>query len=139
MTSQASFFPLLLDVWATGKVDTLDDLLPPDVTYHVPPFGDMDREGLKQFVAGFHQAIPDFSIEIDQELVDGDMSAARWTCEGTLTGESPLIPVPPTGKAFRALTGGHFARWDNGRPVEVWHNGDWLGWLQECDALPPFR
>jgi hypothetical protein len=22
-------------------------------------------------------------------------------------------------------------------PIEVWHFGDWLGWLQRCGVMPP--
>jgi predicted ester cyclase len=96
----------------------------------------MDREGLKQFVAGFHQAFPDFSLTIDQEIRDGDTGAARWRCTGTFTGTSPLWPVAPTGKAV-AVSGGHFVAWRDERPLEVWHHGDWMGGLQQCGVLPP--
>ena len=26
--------------------------------------------------------------------------------------------------------------WRDGRPAEMWHNGDWLGWLQKAGILP---
>jgi len=36
-------------------------------------------------------------------------------------------------------SGGHFIHWRDGRPVEVWHHGDWLGWLQRCGAVSPLQ
>jgi predicted ester cyclase len=102
MSAQAGFFRSFCDVWATGKVELLDDLLPENVVYHIEPFGDMDRGGLKEFITGFHLGFPDFSLTIDEELVDADSHAARWTCSATYTAESPLLPVPPTGQCHVA-------------------------------------
>lgn len=132
----AHFFSRFGGVWVTGKVDVVDELMPADVAYHLPPFPDMERDALKGFIEAFRQAFPDFMLSVDEHVVDGDTSAHRWNCRGTYTGESPLLPGPPTGTATEA-TGSHFVRWQDGRPVEIWHNGDWLGWLQRCGVLPP--
>jgi steroid delta-isomerase-like uncharacterized protein len=138
MSPQASFFSRFGDIWQTGKVEIIDELFPSDVKYHLAPFPDMDRDGLKQFIAGFHQAFPDFALTIHQETTDGDTTTARWSCTGTFTAESPVLPVAPAGQKADA-TGGHFIHWRDGRPVEVWHHGDWLGWLQRCGAVPPLH
>jgi predicted ester cyclase len=135
-TDPANFIGHLGEVWVTGKVDALDELMPADVTYHLAPFPDLDRDGLKQFIAAFHQAFPDFTLSIDDRVVEGATSAYRWSCRATYTGDSSLFPVPPTGRATEA-TGSHFVRWDDGQAVEIWHHGDWLGWLQRCGVLPP--
>jgi ketosteroid isomerase-like protein len=103
MSPQVTFFSRFFDVWCTGKIEIFDDLLPVDVSYHLPPFGDMDRESLKQFVAGVRQAFPDFAVTVDQERSEGDTNAARWRCTGT----SPRWPVAPTGKNV-STSGGHF-------------------------------
>ena len=102
MTDVAEFFTRFGETWVTGKVDVVDELMPADVAYHLPPFPDMDREALKGFIAGFHQAFPDFTITIDENISDKDVSAHRWTCQATYTGESPLLPPPPTGKPTQA-------------------------------------
>jgi predicted ester cyclase len=135
-TDPTNFIDQLGEVWITGKVDALDDIVPADVAYHIAPFPDLDRDGLKEFVTAFHQAFPDFTLSIDDQIVAGETSAYRWNCRATYTGDSPLLPVPPTGQPTQA-TGSHFVRWHDGVPVEVWHHGDWLGWLQRCDVLPP--
>jgi len=136
MSAQGDLFARFGEVWVTGKVDAVDELLPADIAYHLPPFSDMDREAVKQFIARFHQAFPDFGLTIHEEILDGDRTAHRWTCRGTFTGESPLLPSAPTGRGTEA-TGTHITHWRDGHPVEMWHNGDWLGWLQKAGVVPP--
>jgi predicted ester cyclase len=136
MSSRDGFFRSFCDVWATGKVELLDDLLSDNVVYHMQPFDDMDLGALKEFITGFHLGFPDFSLTIDEQLFNGDSHAVRWTCTATYTGETSLLSVPPTGKRTGG-SGGHFIHWQDGLPVEIWHNGDWLGWLQKCGVLPP--
>jgi hypothetical protein len=43
--------------------------------------------------------------------------------------------VPPTSNATEA-SGAHIVHWQDGRPVEIWHSGDWLGWLQDAGVIP---
>jgi hypothetical protein len=135
MSAQGDLFARFGEVWMTGKVDVLDELLPADIAYHLPPFPDMNREAVKQFIVGFHQAFPDFQLTIHEEIIDGNASAHRWSCRGTFSGASPVIPGEPTGQGTEA-TGTHIAHWRDGRPVEMWHNGDWLGWLQKAGVVP---
>jgi predicted ester cyclase len=137
-TGLVAFFSRFGDIWQTGKVEIIDDLFPSDVNYHLAPFPDMDRDGLKQFIAGFHQAFPDFALTIHEETTDGDTTTTRWSCTGTFTAASPLGPVAPTGRKTDA-SGGHFIHWRDGRPIEVWHHGDWLGWLQRCGVVPSLQ
>ena len=135
MTDVAEFFTRFGETWVTGKVDVVDELMPADVAYHLPPFPDMDREALKGFIVAFHQGFPDFTLNVEEHIVNGDSSAHRWSCRGTFSGKTPLLPMPPTGNATQA-SGTHIAHWRDGRPVEIWHNGDWLGWLQGAGVLP---
>src|SRR3954451_7183550 len=92
MSAKGDLFAQFGETWTTGKVDVLDDLLPADIAYHLPPFPDMDREAIKQFIVGFHQAFPDFQLTIHEEIVDGNASAPRWSCRGTFSGASSVIP-----------------------------------------------
>lgn len=48
--------------WNTGKVDLLDEIYAPELTYHFPPVAEMDLAGLKQYVAGVLLGIPDFKV-----------------------------------------------------------------------------
>ncbi|NMO93237.1 ester cyclase [Actinomycetospora sp. TBRC 11914] len=135
MPDQAKVIRQLVEPWATGRVEDVDEILPADVVYHLAGFPDLDRDGLKQFMAGFHQSFPDFSVTVEEDLVDGDSSAHRWSCTGTFSGGGGAIPGEPTNRQTRA-TGTHVVHWRDGHPVEVWHFGDWLGWLQGAGVLP---
>jgi predicted ester cyclase len=135
MPDQAKFMRQIGEPWATGDVDVVDDLVPADIAYHLAGFPDMDRAALKQFMAAFHQSFPNFSLTIEEDLVDGDRSVHRWTCSATFTGEGGLVPVPPTCQATTA-SGAHVVHWRGEDPVEIWHFGDWLGWLQGAGVIP---
>ncbi len=126
----------LAEVWNTGNLDLLDDIFSADVVYHLPPFPDMNLEALGQFIAGFRKAFPDFHVTIEEDIAASNTSAHRWTWRGTFTGESPVLPAPPTGKQATGL-GCHIVHWADGKAVETWHYGDWLGALQQIGVIPP--
>ncbi len=115
--------------WMAGDFSGIDRLVAPKVAYHMPPVGEFDRDGLTQFIAGFRLAFPDFKVTLDETIADGDRVAWRWHCEATFGGESPVVPVPPTGERS-AASGTIVARFEAGQIVEAWHHGDWLSWLQ---------
>ena len=80
-----------------GDVSGLDEVYSDDLVYHMPPRSDLDKVGLRNYITGFHQACPDFSVQVDELVVDGDTTVQRWPCTGTYSGHSPLLAVPPTG------------------------------------------
>ncbi len=129
-------FLSMVGAWSNGDVSVVDPICDPNVVFHVFPFGDMDLEAQKQFMIAFNQAFPDFTADIMEEFSDGNVSIHRWTCSGTFTGQSPMMPVGPTGKKTFA-NGTHIVHWKDGKMVEVFHYGDWLGWLIGCGVLPP--
>jgi hypothetical protein len=135
MSDQAKLMRQFGELWETGHVEEVDDLLPANIAYHLAGFPDMDRDGLKQFMAGFHQTFPDFALSVEEDLVDGDRSAHRWSCTATFTGAGGLLPGEPTGRKTQA-TGSHVMHWRDGHPTEIWHFGDWLGWLQGAGVIP---
>ncbi len=127
-----------IEVWTTGNLDKLDDVMIADVAYHVPPFPDMDLASLKEFIVAFRMGFPDFQATVDEHIFGGDTSAHRWHASGTFTGSSPLVPISPTNQASTAI-GTNVFHWADGKIVEVWHSGDWLGWLQRAGVIPPLE
>jgi predicted ester cyclase len=133
----AARFQVLAGPWMTGDFTGVDDLMAPDVRYHMPPFPDLDRDGYRHFIEGFRTAFTEFSVTVDQTIVEGNRSAHLWHCEAVLSGESPVLPgVHATGRRT-AATGTHVCIWEDGRVVEAWHHGDWLTWLTMAGVLPP--
>jgi SnoaL-like polyketide cyclase len=131
-------FRRFIQAWTEGNLATVDELMAPNVVYHMPPFPDFSgTEDLKQFISSFHSAFPnDLQVFFDEDLAAGDATVHRWNVSGSFQGRSPLLSVTPTGKLTTA-TGCHICHWAGDRCVEVWHFGDWLGWLQKAGAAPP--
>ena len=124
------------DVVQKDNVDALAEILATNVVLHT--VGGPDIEGLeayKQVSRDLSSAFPDLQFTIDEILVEGDKTASRYTLQGTHTGESPAVPVPPTGK--RVTWGGcAMAHWDGGKIVEAWMYADNLGMMQQLGVIP---
>jgi len=121
------------------NLSLIEDLVAADFIGHwlfdAPPM--QGRDGFRQWVSGFLQAMPDWHGTLDQLLADGDTVVARWTVRGTQTGEwrTATGAIPPTGKAL-AVPGIHIARFVDGKLVELWHSQDRLGMFQQLGLLP---
>lgn len=131
-------FRRFIEAWTKGSLATVDELMLPDAVYHMPPFPDLSGTGeLKQFIANFHAAFPEnLRVAFEEDISTGNVTVHRWNVSGTFSGRSPLLSVAPTGRLTTA-TGCHICHWTGERCREVWHFGDWLGWLQRAGATPP--
>src|SRR5215211_3542752 len=70
----------LLEAYATGDLDALDELLAPDYVDHNPqPDQVPDREGFIQCVARHESAISDTRVTTEYLDVDGDTVISRFT------------------------------------------------------------
>ena len=96
------------------------------ITGQAEPF--RGTAGWKQYLAGFLAAFPDLKFVMEDQLVQGDRVAHRWTCTGTHTG--PLGPVPPTGKKA-TITGLIIDRVVNGKVQERWEQFDNAALMQQ--------
>ena len=112
----------------------MDELCAPDfVDHNALPGQRPGRDGLKdsfgQFLAGF----PDLRATVHQLIVEGDVLVARFTMEGTHTGE--LMGAAPTGKrvTFRGID---MIRLREDRAVEVWHEGNDMEILMQLGVQP---
>ena len=124
------------EVWNQGNVDAYAELVAPNIVRHAPPMPDVvGLEALKAYVHDIRGAYSEFTLKIRESILDGDMSAGRFTIEGVHTGASPSIPVPPTGKRIRA-EGAIVSRWEDGKIVEEWVYNDYLGLMQQLGVIP---
>lgn len=88
---------------------------------------------MKQGVAAWRDAFPDFYVTLDALIAEGDEVAYRWTARGTHQGE--FLGAAPTGKEITA-TGMVFFRFMAGKIAEGWTNWDALGLMQQIGANP---
>ncbi len=116
-----------------GNVDFVDELFSPDYVVHTTgltlPRG---PEAFKRAVALWRTAFPDFRVEIQEMIGEGDLVVNRFTTTGTHRG--PLMGIPPTGKRF-TVSGADVHRVVNGRVVESWISDDVPRILMEIGAL----
>jgi steroid delta-isomerase-like uncharacterized protein len=125
----------LLDVWETGNVDLIDELLAPDYVNHSPasPEQPTGPEGQKEAIIMFRSAIPDLKMVVEDMIAEGDKVVFRNTVEGTHEGE--LFGIPPTGKRLSVKSMG-VERVSDGKIREHWRVTDELGMMQQLGVIP---
>ncbi len=97
------------NVWNTGKLDDLDNILAPNFVVHGSEGNITGIEEWKQFVTNY-SAGKDVHVRVDELIADGDWVAERWTMRATdtATGEQTT---------FQGMTIHRFA---NGKLQEDW-------------------
>jgi len=123
------------EVWSTGELERLDELVAEDVVHHDPydAHAADGLEGLKKTIALNRRAFPDMRIEIQDQVGEGDKVATRWVA--TMTHEGELGGVAPTGNRV-TLTGTTIERFEDGKVVEALRSMDTLGLLRGIGAIP---
>jgi predicted ester cyclase len=124
----------LEESWNKGNVGIIDELMAPNYArYLAGQAKPLDREGQKQRIAGFHKAMPDVHLAIDDLFAEGDQVVFRVTIRGTHQGA--FMGAAPTGKQITA-TAIDIARLADGRIVEHWGQMDTLGLMQQLGLIP---
>jgi steroid delta-isomerase-like uncharacterized protein len=121
------------ELWNQGNLDVCDEIFASHCSFHDPSFTIEGVAGMKKQVSDLRTAQPDLHMDVHDVLIDGDMSASRWTSGGTATGE--FRGLPPTGKSY-VMSGMEMAKWEGDRIVEQWTNYDLLGALQQAGIIP---
>jgi steroid delta-isomerase-like uncharacterized protein len=123
------------EVINAGALDRIDEFCTEDFVEHeefpgLPP----DREGVKQFFGMVREAFPDFRIDVDDIIAEGDRVAVRMRMSGTQQGD--FLGVPATGRHF-SVTGIDILRLvDEERAAEHWGASDMMGMMQQLGAIP---
>jgi steroid delta-isomerase-like uncharacterized protein len=122
------------EVWAKGKLEVIDELCSNDFVDHdfKAPLGP-GKQGFKNLVMMFRNAMPDLSAKIDVLVSDGERVACRLTFGGTQDG--PIFGFPPSHK-FAPVPQLSMFHIVDGKVVEMWHNADALGWLHYLGHIP---
>jgi steroid delta-isomerase-like uncharacterized protein len=123
------------EIWNTGELDLLDELVAPDVVHHDPydPRARDGLEGLKESIAANRRAFPDLRITIEDQVAEGDKVVTRWTTSMTHAGD--LGGSAATGRRV-TIAGITIERFEDGKVVEAWRSMDTLGLLRGIGALP---
>ena len=111
------------ELFNQDRYDIIDELYNDELRNHdksLPNQPDSKQELVK--LLQFHRrAFPDLKYSLQTVLCEGDMTAFRWTVNGTHTG--PLGDVAPTGNPFK-VEGMSFAKFVDGKISVIWQLHD---------------
>jgi len=125
-----------MDIFQAGNLAVADEILAPDFVIHSPGMPTElthGPEGVKRFAAAVRTALPDLQFTHEDTIAQGDKVVIRWTSSGTHTG--PWLGIPPTARSTRG-SGIDIFRIVDGKLVELWQEGDTLGFLQQLSVIP---
>jgi steroid delta-isomerase-like uncharacterized protein len=123
------------EAWSPLDVEALGRFYAEDYLDHNP----LAPEGtglvqLKGEAAMLKTAFPgELNLTLDLLFAHEDVVVGRWTSRGTTTGA--LMGMPATGKQA-TITGIDISRVKDGKIVEVWHQEDLFGLLQQLGLMP---
>jgi steroid delta-isomerase-like uncharacterized protein len=119
-----------------NNLDALDEVVAPDITDHDPAPGQAPGlEGVKQWFSSMHTAFPDFRMNVEDMIAEGDKVVARVRLSGTHQGES--MGIDPAGNRV-TITGIDILRINaDGKIMERWGNFDDLGMMQQLGVMEP--
>jgi predicted ester cyclase len=112
-----------------GNIAVLDDLYTPNfVDRSVPPGVPGTTEAAKGFWSMFRAAFPDLRYTLEDEVVEGDKIAQRFTAHGTMRGDFQGMPASGKEATWSEI---HIIRFADGKVVEHWGVVDQLGMLAQ--------
>jgi predicted ester cyclase len=127
---------LLEEAFGQGKTEVVEEVLHSDFVCYDPnsETGEIRRADIKGQIEYFHQALPDATYTVEDQVAEGDKVVSRWTAQGTHQGE--FFGVAPTGNRVK-FTGIQIDRFDeSGKLIEEWPEYDLLGAMRQLGAIP---
>ena len=124
----------VFDIWSTGEIERLDDLVARDVVHH-DPYDSNAAEGLggmKRTIELNRRAFPDMRLSVEDQVAEGDKVVTRWSGEMTHLGE--LGGAAPTGNRV-TISGITIDRFEDGKIAEAWRSMDMLAVMRRIGAL----
>lgn len=116
---------LLEEVLNEGRLDLIDELVAEDAVEHEPlpiSTGEM-RSDLRAWLTALRSAFPDYHVQIEDVVSQGDKVAIRERITGTNLGS--LLGMPPTGRSI-SVDGFDLVQVRDGKIVQHWGLTD--GW-----------
>ena len=121
-------------VWNQGEPQALIELTTPDFAYRLGGLPPLDRSAMAEFIRATRVAFPDWRVNIDDVVADGNRVAVRWS--GVVTHGGPFHRIPPSGRRI-VVTGINIYAVEAGRVKAEWEETDGLGILRQLGVLPP--
>ncbi len=118
------------EVWNNQNEHIIDELSHPEGRSFGFPSADtaLSMEGFKQAYRDFNKTFSGIRVHVDEELVQDDHVACRWTASITHTGEG--LGFPATNKAV-TFSGSCFMHLRDGKIFEAWNFFDFSSAVQQ--------
>lgn len=125
---------LWYDAFAQGRPELLDRLLALTwVDIPSPRTAPPGPEAAKQTLVKLRTAFPDFDIQVDDVIRDGNKVVVRSTITGTQ--KAPWLGLPATGRTMR-IQAVDIHEFEGGQVARTWHTEDWMTGLRELGHQP---
>jgi len=136
--SNKATFRRFHDAVNTGDAEliskTIDELVAPDVLFHVPvPIEATGAQAAKQVWAMLLLGLPDLHLTIEDLIAEGDKIVARNTVTGTHLGEYRGLAATGKKVTYNEIFIIRFAR---GRITEVWGVVDVFAQMKQLGVIP---
>jgi predicted ester cyclase len=124
------------ELWGQGNLGVADEIIAPEYVRHDPgdPFAARGPDDVKRIVSMMRSMLPDFRIEVEAVVAEGNLVVSRYTAIATDT--RGYMGKAPTGKTIRTSAMQMFRFNDDGKIVESWAARDDLGTLRQLGHLP---
>lgn len=96
MADTKQVIDLMLELWNKGGSEAAKKIYSEEAKRIDPLQASSGRQGIEQYVSAVRSAYPDFRIEINHTIVEGDQLVVEWTCSGTH--QSEFQGIPATGR-----------------------------------------
>jgi steroid delta-isomerase-like uncharacterized protein len=122
------------DLWGRGDLAVADEIIAADYVRHDPgdPFPARGPADVKRIVGMLRGMLPDFHIEVEAIIAEGDLVVSRYTA--TATDTRGYMGLPATGRSIRTSAMQMF-RFRGGKIVESWAARDDLGVLRQLGHI----
>jgi predicted ester cyclase len=113
-----------------GNLQTFYDLIDPSVINHTaPPGASKGAEGMSAMILALRKALPDLTVELQQQVAENDLVVTRKAFHGTHQGA--LLGIPGSGKKI-TIPVTDIIRLRNGKYVEHWGIRDLTDLIQKA-------
>lgn len=117
------------EVWNNHNESHIDQFSHPEARSFGFPSADqaLSIEGFKQAYRDFNKTFSGIRVTVDEELVEGDHIACRWSASITHTGDG--LGFAPTNKSV-TFSGSAFMHLRDGKILEAWNFYDFSSAVQ---------
>lgn len=128
---------LIVDLLGKGDLSVVDELAVPDFIEHSGPPGlPQGSAGAKAMAQTIRAGFPDYHVEVEDAIAQGDRVTLRLMVGGTHQGT--LFSIPPTGKRAH-WSEIHIMRVEEGKMVEHWFVADIMSMMHQLGLMTSDR